>query len=244
MHEVRQQEVHGSQAQDGEGVGREHDERLTGDGEDRGDGVDGEHHIGGLDQHQHRQQGRGEEHSALADQQALAVVRVCHRHEAAEEPQHGRLLGVQVLVALTDHPPTRVEQERGEHVQDPGEVLDQHRADGDERAPQDQRAQHAEEQDAVLELWRNREVAEDDRPDEHVVDGQGLLDEVAGEVLLPDLGPLPRPEQRSEADAQRHPDGAPGRGLADLDHVGVAVGDEVDGEHGEDDGDDADPHPE
>ena len=50
-------------------------------------------------------------------------------------------------------------------------------------AAEDQRAEDAVEQHPVLVLAGYGEVAEDDREDEDVVDGQRLLDDVAGEVL-------------------------------------------------------------
>ena len=43
------EEVELAQAQQGEGVGGEHQEGLAGQGVDRGDGVDGEHDVGGAD---------------------------------------------------------------------------------------------------------------------------------------------------------------------------------------------------
>ena len=62
-----EQEVQGAQAEDGEGVGGEDDERLAADGQDGGDGVDGEDDVGRLDEHEHREQRGGE---------ALAVLSV------------------------------------------------------------------------------------------------------------------------------------------------------------------------
>ena len=61
---VGEQEVQRPQAEDGEGVRREHDELLVADGQHGRHRVDGEHHVGGLDEHEHGEQRRG---------QALAV---------------------------------------------------------------------------------------------------------------------------------------------------------------------------
>jgi hypothetical protein len=66
---------------------------LVGDGEDRRDRVDGEDDVGDLDEHQHRQQGRGEQDAAAADEEALAVVGVGHRHEPPEQLQGPRPRG-------------------------------------------------------------------------------------------------------------------------------------------------------
>ncbi len=59
LHHRRQGEVQRAQAQNGEDVGREDDEGVLGDPEDRGDGVDGEDHVRGLHHHQ-RQEQRGD----------------------------------------------------------------------------------------------------------------------------------------------------------------------------------------
>ena len=48
---------------------------------------------------------------------------------------------------------------------------------------QHQRAEDAPEQHPVLVLRGHLEVGEDQRPHEHVVDRQALLDQVAGELL-------------------------------------------------------------
>ena len=50
-------------------------------------------------------------------------------------------------------------------------------------APEHERAEHPPEQDPVLVLLRHREVRQDHGPDEHVVDGETLLDDVPGDVL-------------------------------------------------------------
>src|SRR5688572_19043092 len=54
--QVGQQEVHRPQAQDRERVAGENQERILGHGEDRGDGVDGEDDVGGLDHDQNEEQ--------------------------------------------------------------------------------------------------------------------------------------------------------------------------------------------
>ena len=55
---ARQQEVHGSQAEDRERVRREDEEGLLADGEDRGHRVDGEDHVGELDDDERGEQRR------------------------------------------------------------------------------------------------------------------------------------------------------------------------------------------
>jgi hypothetical protein len=102
---------------------------------------------------------------------------------------------------------------------------------------------HAQEQHPVLQLPGDGEEGEDDGPDEDVVHGQGLLDQVAGEVLLAELCPVGPPDPGAEADADRDPHRGPQRRLADADHVRVAVGEQVDGEHGDDAAQHGEPQP-
>jgi hypothetical protein len=149
-----------------------------------------------------------------------------------------------VLVALVDHLPTGVEQDGREQVQHPAEAGDQHRPGGDEGAAEDQSAEHSEEQHPVLVLTWYGEVAEDDGPHEDVVDREGLLDQVAGEVLLAQLVAVPPPDQYTEADTTSHPHDRPDGGLPDTDHMGMTVRDQVDQQHGDHRSDDGEPQPE
>ena len=96
----------------------------------------------------------------------------------------------------------------------------------------------------MLELGGHGKEAEDDGPDEHVVHGQGLLDDVSGEVLLPVLGAPHLPHDGAERDTERHPDTGPNGRFPDTDGVGAAVGEQVNGQHGHDEGHDGGPCPE
>src|SRR3546814_17398084 len=69
------------------------------------------------------------------------------------------------------------------HEQHPLEALEEPDPGEDEDEAQHQRPEDAPEQHPELELAGDREVAHDDRPDEHVVDREDLLDQVAGAVL-------------------------------------------------------------
>ena len=61
---------------------------------------------------------------------------------------------------------------------------------GDENCPHDQGADNAPEKDFVLVEGGDPEVGEDQEKDEHVVDAQGLLDQVARSGTR---GPCPAP---------------------------------------------------
>ena len=74
---------------------------------------------------------------------------------------------------------------------------------------------------------------------------QRLLDQVTGEELQPRLLPPEVVDAVIESERERHPDGAPGRGLLDGDLVGTPVEDaEVQRQHRQHEGIEADPEPE
>src|SRR3546814_18234233 len=60
------------------------------------------------------------------------------------------------------------EQQGAEDVEDPGEVLDEGRAHGDERAAQDERDHDADHQHLLLGHPRNGETGHHDEEDEEV----------------------------------------------------------------------------
>ena len=56
---------------------------------------------------------------------------------------------------------------------------------------------------------------EDESEDEDVVDGQALLDDVAGVVLAGRLGTEHPPDDQADAQPETHPDGGPEGGFAE-----------------------------
>ena len=77
------------------------------------------------------------------------------------------------------------DQEEAQERHDDG-VLHEHGAERDEHRPEQQRPDDAVEENAVLVLQRDVEVAEDQHEDEDVVDRQRLLHDVAGQELESD----------------------------------------------------------
>ena len=122
------------------------------------------------------------------------------------------------MALAAEHPDTAPEQQGAEDVDDPLEALQQLRAGGDERAAQHERAEDAVEEHAVLIGGRDREGAEDQRPDEHVVERERLLEQVAGEELRADVATLNHEQRDAERDAdgdesRRRPGGVAHRNL-------------------------------
>ena len=106
------------------------------------------------------------------------------------------------------------------------EALDERHTGEDEDAAQHERAEDAPEQHPVLELAGHHEVAEDQRPHEHVVDGEALLDEEARVVLTRGCGAMGRQQHEPEGQADADPHRALDCGLFGGSRVGPAMDDE------------------
>ena len=107
-----------------------------------------------------------------------------------------------------------------------------------------ERAEDAPEQHPVLVLAGHGEVAEDQRPDEDVVDAQALLDEVARHVLTGGLAAEGPPHHEREPETDRDPHARFDRRFLRLDVVRLAVEhEEVDEQQHQDQPDQRRPHP-
>ena len=172
----------------------------------------------------------------------LAMQPRRNRHEPPQQPDHRVLLGLQLPLRRPQHLHAREDEERAEHQHD-HVVLHERRTDGDERRAEDEGADDAVEQHPVLVERRDAEVGEHQDEHEDVVDGERLLDDVAGEELEPELAAGVRAERGRgveveavvERERQRHPHHRPAQRLAERDDVGLPMEDaEIDGEQHED----------
>ena len=241
------EEVELAQAQQGEGVRGEDQEGLAGQGVDRGDGVDGEHDVGGADGDDAQHHGSNHGAPGVAVNDLAAHEAVGHGDDAGDELDEaaGPVLLV-IVVGLLDALPGLGEggpQEPGpEEVEHPGEVLDERGAGEDEDEPENKGDDDAGEQHLLLVLPGHLEGGHHDDEDEEVVDAQRLLGDVAGQVLLGEASAPHEPDDAAEgqghADIGHRPDG----GLLHGGLVGGAhVTDDVDHDEGQDDGRQADP---
>ena len=136
---------------------------------------------------------------------------------------------------------TRVDQEHAEHQQQPPEPADQCAAQHDEERPQRKCAEDAPEQHPVLILQRDRQRGEQHRPDEHVVDAERLLDQVAADVLAERGAAVHHRDDDRERQTAHHPDGRLDRCFLGRRRVRLAVSVQVDPQHGDDDHEQRDP---
>ena len=186
--DVAQQEEEGTESHDGEDVGEEDDEGVGGDGEDGGDAVDGEDDVAELDDQQHEEEGGHECTAVFADEEVVAVHLARDGEETAGELDGGMVGGVDFLLAFLDeHLDAAIDEDDAEDGQHPRDFADDGAEEEDEEEPQHDGAEDAPEEDAVVVLLVDAEADEDHDHHEDVVDGEGLLEEVAGEVLVEDL---------------------------------------------------------
>ena len=111
-------------------------------------------------------------------------------------------LGGDLLVLGEHHPHAGDDQEAAEEPDHPLEP-EQERAQGDEDAAEDEGAQDPEEQHAVLVAARHARSSRHDDEHEDVVDGERVLDHVAGQELQ--SGGLVRGRRRVEAGDRHEP---------------------------------------
>lgn len=134
------------------------------------------------------------------------------------------------------------DEQRTEEVDDPVEAREQRGAEGDEDRAHDDRAEDAPEENAMLVDLRNGEGGEEHDEDEDVVDGERLLDDVAGEELHGLVAAEAEIDPAVEDERQRDPDPAPGERLFEADLVRLAAEDaKIEREHAEDEGAEGEP---
>ena len=239
-----QQEVERQHPEHRECVRGEHEEGVLGDREDGRDRVGGERDVGRGDRDDHGQHRRRQEASLAPEEEPLAVVATCHRDDASQRAEDEVPVGTRLDVAGRESQARR-DQERAEDVGGPREPVEDDGTTGDESGAQDECADDAPQQSPVAVLRRHREVREDDRKHEDVVDREAAFDHVAGQVLGGGFTALPGPDDAGEADREREPDRRPQAGLAQAHLVCATVEDEqVDEQHREHPDGEESPNPE
>jgi len=163
---------------------------------------------------------------------------------AAQEAEERVVADPALLVRHPEHLQAGEEQEGAEEIEDPAELADKRRAHRNHRAAHHDHAEDAPEKHAVLVLPGHREVPEDHRDGEDVVEGQRPLDHEARVVLEARLRAHRPPHPAAEGDGQREVEGREHDALADPDLLLVLVQDaEVEREDRGHDRQEDGPHP-
>ena len=133
-----QQEVQLLQAEQCEHVGGEHQERILGQAEDRGNRVESEHDVGGADGQEHDEHRGPVTHAVLGGAQLLAVVVVGNLDDLAQITDDAVLVIFLIFIAAEHQFDGGVDQEGTEQEEHPREAGDQGRADQNENATENQ----------------------------------------------------------------------------------------------------------
>ena len=192
-----EQEVEREHAEHREGVGRENEEWVVGDREDRRHRVGGEGYVGRCDGKQDCEHRRRRQPPVHSHEEPLPVVARGHRHHSAQRAHDDVAVGMRLDIA--DCQPSPVTRRKAPDVDHPRERLECGRADRNEGGTQDQGSDDPPEKRAMAVPVRNGEVREDHRQHEHVVDRQTALDHVAGQISV--AAPPPRHHQTTPANA-------------------------------------------
>ena len=231
---TRQQEVQRPQAEDGEGVGREHHEQVPGHAEHGRDRVEREHHVGYRDGDQRHEQGGGHGPAAHPGEEPSAVV-VFGDGQHPAQAAHGEVVSRPAL-AGPEHARPGQQHHGAEHVEDPADALDEHAAGRDEHAAEHERADHAEEQDPLLQFGWYPHGDEQQHEHEDVVHAEGSFEQVPGQVLAAGGRAPPQPQDRAERQRGTEPQGALNRRGAQAAFRAPGeneVGHDEHGDHGE-----------
>lgn len=130
-----------------------------------------------------------------------------------------------------EHPDAGDDEDRTEHVEDSVNLVEEREASGDEAQSKRERGQDRMVDEPALPCRRNAETCDHHREDRDVVEREGLLQGVTGDVLHRRLTADHHPHDTGEREPNDGPDGGLGRGALEAGTRGSAavhplVGDE------------------
>ena len=210
---MSQEEVEGAQTHDGHDVRGVGQEEMAGNGEDGGDGVQGEDHVGELNGDEGEAEDR--HHAAIVFNDEELVLTKADGADAGEPGNPAGGVGFFFFVGGKDEADGGKEQDRSEDVGDPLEPCKQTEAGGDEGSAHDDSAGDSPEEDFGLMGRLYVESAEEQKKDEEVVDRERLFYGVAGKVLCGGLRTEGTEEEERERESGCDPEdrGSNGRGV-------------------------------
>ena len=230
--DIGKQEIHGTQPEYGEDVGGEDDEGVGGYGEDGGNAVHGEDDIAQL-YHDEDEQKRGGDALAVFDGKEFFAFKLMADGDDFFKPAQNLVLREVLFFGFRfHHMDAGIDEECAENVENPFEPLHQCRADKNHEGAQDDGAEHAVKEDAVLVFRGNFEVTENHQENKDVVNGKGFFEDVAGEkfegLFFGNDGAVKgvacqlEIEPACESAGYGDPDAAPGDGFFDADFMRTA----------------------
>src|SRR5689334_9367212 len=119
-------------------------------GENRGNRIHGEDQIRTFDNEQNEEKWRGDPLPGAADEEFVALVVLGHRHDPLDQFNQWIVFGMYFFISVQRHADPRKDQEAAEYVNDPMELLEQSRADENQRTAHKQCTQNTPEQHMML----------------------------------------------------------------------------------------------
>ena len=186
--DVAKQEEERTQPHDGKDVGEIDNEWVGGDGEDGGDAVDGKDDVGELDDQQDQEE-RGHVVAAIDLGEEIVSIDLGGDWEETAGKPNGRVVGsIDFFIAfVAEHLDAAVDEDHAKDGQHPRDTFHQGAQEEDEEEAEHNGTQDTPEKDAVVVAFVDAKADENHNHHEDVVDGEGLLEEIAGKVLLEDL---------------------------------------------------------
>ena len=179
--EMGEEEVERAESHDGHDVGGVGEEGVAGDGQHGGDGIECEYDVGEFYGDEGEAEDGGEEPSVFDDEEVILTEADGVELGEPLDPNGGCFEIVRRL--REEQAYGGDEEDDGEEVGDPVEAGEEGEAGGDEGSAEEDGTGYSPEEDARLADRGDLKEAEEEEEDEEIVDGEGLLDGVAGEVL-------------------------------------------------------------
>jgi hypothetical protein len=208
--EVGQEEVERAEPHDGHDVRGVGQEGVAGDGEDGRDGVEREDDIGEFDGDEGEKEDR--DHAAPVFDDEELVLAEADGMEAGEPGNPTGGVDFVFFLGGKNEADGGDEQDGGEGVTDPVEASEETDAGGDKGSAHDDGAGDAPEEGFGLISGFDPEDAEEKEKEEEVVDGEGLFDSVAGEVLRCGLATEDAKYEEGEGESCADPEDGGGDG--------------------------------
>jgi hypothetical protein len=183
VEQAANEEVKVAQPKKREQVGGEDQEWVTGEAEDRRNGVDGEQHVGHPDRDDQDEQRCGVAAPADPGGQPGPVALRRDRDDAARNGQHAAFPPPDRITAAERHPHGHEDEEPPEEVLHPSEPVQGHAAKPDEHATQHEGEQDPEHEHAAVILACHPGAADQEDEHQQVVERQAVLRQPAGEEL-------------------------------------------------------------
>src|SRR5256886_8045088 len=120
----RQQKIQRPKPQNREHIRCVHNERIASNAEHRGDGVHGQRDVRNLHHKQNQKQWSRKQPARIANEETITMILVAYSEMPAREAHDPALPPMNISLVKEEHARTGVDEERSQHIQHPGKMLD------------------------------------------------------------------------------------------------------------------------